>query len=461
MWMPTLCANRRNVSRFNFFDNGRIWPILILSMSNLLAEDQQYVWHPFTQMQTAREPLAIVRAKDATLYTADGKTYLDCNSSWWVNIHGHGNEVLKAALIEQYDAIDHVIFAGATHPKAVELSRRVLEILPDNLAKVFFSDDGSTAVEVALKMAFQYWYNLGMPKKRVLAIDGAYHGDTFGAMSIGQRGYFNEPFEHFFFETDFLPFPTREMEAKCLEQAAEWLQTGEFAAVILEPLIQGSAGMRMYRPEFLQALTELAQAHGVLAIYDEVMTGWGRTGTLFAMDQQEAKPDIVCLSKGLTGGILPLGLTVATQAVYNAFLAPETSKALLHGHSYTGNPLICAVACANLDLVARPAFQANIQRISASHAAFLAKMRGNSALSDIRQLGTIIALEIKVDSGSNYFSDLRDKAYDFFLDQGLLVRPLGNIIFLNPPYCMTNAELEKAYVAMEIFITQLTQESKA
>lgn len=424
-------------------------------MSKLLQEDQQYVWHPFTQMQTAREPLEIVQAKDATLYTADGKSYLDCNSSWWVNIHGHGNPVLKAALIEQYDAIDHVIFAGATHPKAVELSRRVLEILPDNLAKVFFSDDGSTAVEVALKMAFQYWHNLGAPKKRVLALDGAYHGDTFGAMSIGQRGYFNEPFEHFFFETDFLHFPTPERESECLEQATKWLDSGEFAAVIVEPLIQGSAGMRMYSASFLQALTELAQSRGVLVIYDEVMTGWGRTGTLFAMDQQSAQPDIVCLSKGLTGGILPLGLTVATQAIYDAFLAPETTKALLHGHSYTGNPLICAVACANLDLVAMPEFTANIQRVAANHAVFREKMKDHPRLSDVRQLGTILALEIKMDSGSGYFSNIRDKAYDFFLDHGLLVRPLGNIIFLNPPYCMTDAELFTAYAAMEAFLKEL------
>lgn len=425
-------------------------------MSKLLSEDQKYVWHPFTQMQTAITPLAVVKAKDATLYTEDGQTYLDCNSSWWVNTHGHGNAYLKKALIDQFDQIDHVIFAGATHPKAVELSRRVLEILPDNLSRVFFSDDGSTAIEVALKMAFQYWFNLDQPKRRILALEGAYHGDTFGAMSIGQRGYFNKPFEHLFFDVDFLPFPLEVKEAELLQMAENYFNSGEFAALIVEPLVQGSAGMYMYRPEFLEALFALAKRNNVLIICDEIMTGWGRTGKMFAMDYIQTAPDIVCLSKGLTGGVMSLGLTVATEKIYEAFLAPEKTKALLHGHSYTANPLACAVACANLDLIAEPLFFENIERINRQHALFAGRMKVHSKVMEVRHLGTIIAVEIQPEQEvSSYFSDIRDRAYTYFLSQGLLIRPLGNIVFLNPPYCMTNEELEKAYTAIEDFISQL------
>lgn len=424
-------------------------------MSNFLQEDQQYVWHPFTQMQTEPVPLAVVRAKDATLYNEDGKSYLDCNSSWWVNLHGHGNAHLKAALVDQFDAVDHVIFAGVTHPKAVELSRRILGYLPENLKKVFFSDDGSTAVEVALKMVFQYWFNLKQPKHRILALEGAYHGDTFGAMSVGQRDYFNAPFEHFFFDVDFIPFPSFENESICLQRAEELFETGEFAGMIIEPLVQGSAGMRMYRPEFLEALFQLAKKHNVLIICDEIMTGWGRTGKLFALDYVETHPDIVCVSKGLTAGILPLGLTIATQQIYDAFLGPDKAKALLHGHSYTGNPLACAVACANFDLIEQPEFDAHISRIAARHMHFADVIRQHPKLSDVRQQGTILAVEVRIPEGNSYFSSIRDVAYAYFLERGLLIRPCGNVIFLNPPFCTTNEELAQMYAGISSFLDSL------
>ncbi len=320
-------------------------------MSELLEKDKQYVWHPFTQMKTADAPLEIVKAEKTTLYAADGKTYIDCNSSWWVNVHGHGHPHIGKAISEQFSKIDHVIFAGATHPKAVELAERIIKILPKNhFQKVFFSDDGSTAVEVALKMAFQYWFNKNEPKKRILALDGAYHGDTFGAMAIGQRGYFNEPFEHFFFNVDQLEFPSAENEKELLIRAENLFKTNEFAAIILEPIIQGSAGMKTYSIKWLNDLVKIAKEYDVLVIFDEVMTAWGRTGKLFAMNHCDVVPDIVCLSKGLTGGVLPLGLTVTHDKIYNAFLSDEKSKALLHGHSFTGNPIVCAAACASLDL---------------------------------------------------------------------------------------------------------------
>lgn len=421
-------------------------------MSEILKYDRKHVWHPFTQMQTAPDPLVIVRAKDATLYTEDGKSYLDCNSSWWVNIHGHGHPYLQEALTRQFEALDHIIFAGATHPKAVELATRVVQLLPEPLQKVFFSDDGSTAVEVALKMVFQYWHNKNEPKKRILAFEGAYHGDTFGSMSVSQRGLFNQAFEHLLFEIDFLEFPAPDMEEKCLERAERLFQTGEFAALIIEPIVQGSAGMRMYRPRFLDDLCALAKKYGILIIFDEIMTAWGRTGKLFAMNYIRETPDIVCLSKGLTGGILPLGLTVATNTIFDAFLAPEKTKALLHGHSFTGNALACAAACASLDLMEDPGFFDDIDRISKQHTHFYNRVRLHPKLADVRQCGTIIALEIGEDKESSYFSAIRDKAYAYFLEHGLLVRPLGNVIFLNPPYCTTNEELDYIYQTIEHFL---------
>jgi adenosylmethionine-8-amino-7-oxononanoate aminotransferase len=424
-------------------------------MDDLLQKDRNYVWHPFTQMQTAPDPLVIVKAEKATLFAADGKEYLDCNSSWWVTLHGHNDPHLKQALINQFEEIDHVIFAGATHPKAIELAERVVRLLPNNFQKVFFSDDGSTSVEVAIKMVFQYWHNQSIDKKRIVALEGAYHGDTFGAMSISQRGYFNAPFEHLFFEVDYLPFPTQQREEEVLIAAEKLFSSNECAAIILEPLVQGSAGMMMYRPEFLERLVALAKANQVLVIFDEVMTGWGRTGNLFAMNYIDSTPDIVCLSKGLTGGVLPLGLTVATEAIYNAFLSPIKTKALLHGHSFTGNALACAVACANIDLIENTAFKDNIKRISEHHAAFGESLKAHLKVQEERQIGTIIAVEIKVSGSSSYFAGIRDVAYEYFISNGLLIRPLGNVVFLNPPYCVTNEELSRMYEGISGLLNHL------
>ena len=417
-------------------------------MKDLKNRDRQVVWHPFTQAKTEKNPLEIVRAKGVILTDTNGKNFLDVNSSWWVNVHGHGNEVIGNAIAEQFSELDHVIFAGVTHPKAVELAEKVIDILPKGFSKVFFSDDGSTSVEVALKMAFQFWFNKSQPRMKILAMEGAYHGDTFGAMSVGQRGYFFEPFEHLLFDVDYLPFPEKGTEMEFLKCAKDKLQSESYAALIVEPLVQGSAGMKMYKASVLEELMSLAREKDVLIIFDEVMTGWGRTGKLFAMEHVSLVPDIVCLSKGLTGGVLPLGLTVATERIFEAFLWDEKSKALLHGHSFTGNALSCSAAVASIGMMKSEHTLQNIKRIEEKFHQFGQILKSNPKVKEVRHLGAILAIEINVGS-EGYFSDVRDKMYHFMISKGILMRPLGNVIFLNPPYCISDEELDYTFEAIQ------------
>ena len=421
----------------------------------LFEKDKEYVWHPFTQVQTEAPPIHIVRAKGTKLIDDKEKSYIDCNSSWWVNIHGHGNKHIQKAINTQFKEVDHIIFAGATHSKAIELAERVANKLPKPLSKVFFSDDGSTSVEVALKMAIQYWHNKNEKRTKILAIDGAYHGDTFGAMSVCERGVFNRPFESLFFQVDFIDFPIPEKEETLLTNAETLLKLNQHAALIVEPLVQGSSGMRMYNPQFLDELVKLAKKYHTLVIFDEVMTGWGRTGKWFALNHIQEIPDIVCLSKGLTGGVLPLGLTVATKAIFNAFLGEEKQKAFLHGHSFTGNPLACAAACASLDLLEEEKTWRAIKRISTNYEPLIVELKSSPVIKEIRQLGTILAIELAVSEESSYFNSIRDEAYHYFLDNGLWIRPLGNVIFVNPPYCLTQAEQNRIFVVIKRFIKKL------
>lgn len=421
-------------------------------ISNVQQKDLDHVWHPFTQHHTAKEHLEITKAKGVYLYDSEGKKYIDANSSWWVNTHGHGHPHIAKAINEQFSTMDHIVFAGVTHPKAVELADRITSILPDHLEKVFFSDNGSTAVEIALKMVIQYFYNRGEKKNRFLAMSGSYHGDTFGAMSLGQRGYFNKPFEPYFFEASYIDFPTKENEQVVLLKAKELFETGDFAGMIIEPLVQGAAGMRMYSPEFLDALTKLARENGVLIIFDEVMTGFGRTGKMFSMDYCDIKPDLVALSKGLTAGVMALGLTVASNDIYNSFLSEDVGKALLHGHSFTANPIACAVACANLDLFEEKKTWEGINNIVQWNEAFSDELRKIAHITNIRQQGTIIAFEVKTDGENSYFSDIKTKAYEFFLEKGILLRPLGNTIFINAPYVIEKKEYEVITSAILSFL---------
>ncbi|GAB2552092.1 adenosylmethionine--8-amino-7-oxononanoate transaminase [Spirosoma aerophilum] len=423
-------------------------------MNELAERDRAVIWHPFTQMQTAPLPIPIVRGSGSVLYGADGREYLDMVSSWWVNIHGHAHPHIASRVSEQLQILEHVIFAGFTHQPAVELAERLLAILPPNQSKVFYSDNGSTAVEVALKMAFQYWHNLGQPRKKIVAFENAYHGDTFGAMAVSGRSAFTAPFAPFLFDVIYLPVPTPGQEEAVLQQA-ETLFSEDVAAFIAEPLVQGAGGMVMYEPGVLDTLFRLARSKGALIIADEVMTGFGRTGKRFASDHLTEKPDMMCLSKGLTGGTMALGVTSCAEHIYSAFLSTDKHKTLFHGHSFTANPLACTAALASMDLLLLPETEANIQRIAASHADFARQLATYPTVENIRQHGTLLAFDLKAGEQTSYFNNIRDVAYNFLLDRGILMRPLGNVLYIMPPYCTSDEQLTYTYEQVKLLLTTI------
>jgi adenosylmethionine-8-amino-7-oxononanoate aminotransferase len=414
---------------------------------SLIERDLAVIWHPYTQMKTAQPPIPIVRGEGSCLFSEDGKKYIDAISSWWVNIHGHSHPYIAQKVAEQLNKLEHAIFAGFTHPGAVELAERLLAILPSNQAKAFYSDNGSTAVEVAIKMCLQYWHNKGEQRTKILAFKNAYHGDTFGAMSVSGRSAFTAAFDSLLFEVEFIDLPNKDNIGSIKSQISSL--KSQISCFIFEPLVQGSAGMIMYEAAYLNELMAHCQKENVLLIADEVFTGFGRTGKAFACDHIETRPDIMCFSKGLTGGTMAFGLTTCTQDIYNAFLSDDRMKTLFHGHSYTANPVACAAALASLDLFLESSTQENINRIADKHRAFAVKVAGHRSLKTTRQTGTILALEWETGNNTSYFSSLRDKLYHYFLDAGIILRPLGNIIYILPPYCITDAELDYIYSTIE------------
>jgi len=421
-------------------------------MSDLLNIDRQHVWHPFTPLVGSDDPVLITSAEGVYLTTQDGRKILDAVSSWWVNIHGHANPQLAKAIAKQAGMLEHVIFAGFTHEPAITLSQNLLSILPQNQSKIFFSDNGSTAVEVALKMAFQYWYNQGVTRKKIIALDGAYHGDTFGAMSVGERGLFTDPFKSYLFETAFIAFPRKDNEESVMKEFSAWVEKGDVAAFIYEPLVQGAGGMRMYTPAFLDTLLSKAKAHNVVCIADEVFTGFGRTGKLFASHYCEQAPDIMAVSKGITGGMMPLGVTSCSAEIASAYMTSEFTKTFFHGHSYTGNPLACAVANASFELLMKEECLQRIRQIEEHHHEFKQRIESHSAVHEVRVQGTILALELKTSEGTNYSNELRKKIYPFFLERKILLRPLGNVIYILPPYVITPEQLDQVYTAIMEFL---------
>lgn len=410
---------------------------------NFSEIDKQNIWHPFTQHQIAGDQLCIVYADGCYLEDEQGSRYLDAISSWWTNLFGHRHPYITQSIKNQLDTLDHVLFAGFTHPAAVELSQKLLKILPSNQAKLFFSDNGSTAVEVALKMAFQYWYNKGMPKTRIVAFKQAYHGDTFGAMSVGARGVFNRPFESLFFEVDAIDLPTDENFQAVLNEFEHILSRGGVAAFIFEPLVLGSAGMKMYNASHLDELLSVAAKYDVLCIADEVMTGFGRTGKHFATDYLNHKPDMLCMSKGITGGFMPLGVTSCTQEIYAAFLSTDKLKTFFHGHSYTAYPLACAAASATMDVLEKE--WQMVEQLCKWQAAHVLQLVKHKKVAQIRQTGTIVAFEIQSSSTADYFNEIRDEFYAEILKRGILLRPLGNTVYIMPPYTINSEELQLVY----------------
>jgi adenosylmethionine-8-amino-7-oxononanoate aminotransferase len=425
--------------------------------AEVVARDRRHVWHPFTQHGTETEPIVLTGAKGASLFDADGNEILDLVSSWWTCTHGHSHPKLNAALAEQAARFEHVMFAGFTHEPAANLAAAVARVLPGDLGRVFFSDDGSTSVEVALKIAYQYWVNRGEPRRQLLVgFDGGYHGDTLGAMSLGRGSQMFSAFRDLMCKVMVLPYPAtfeddeaaEEREAGALS-AFEALLTDRgntIAAFIIEPVLQGAGGMRVCRPSFLKRLVEIARDAGVLVIFDEVATGFGRTGTMFAMEQAGVVPDLVCLSKGLTAGYMPMAVTVAREAVFEAFLGESFDRALPHGHSFTANPLACAVALASLALFDEERTLARIARINRRHRDVMAELAVRPDVTRPRLIGSILAFDVK--AAGAYQSTASRALRNWYLAHGLNIRPLGQTLYLMPPYCITDAELTRAYAGM-------------
>jgi adenosylmethionine-8-amino-7-oxononanoate aminotransferase len=420
---------------------------------NLVERDLKVIWHPYTQMQTALPPIPIVRGEGACLFDENGKKYIDAVSSWWVNIHGHAHPYIAQKVAEQLQKLEHVIFAGFTHQGAVELAERLVNLLPRNQAKVFYSDNGSTAVEVALKMCLQYWNNKGESRTKILAFNNAYHGDTFGAMAVSGRSAFTAAFDPLLFEVEFIDLPN-EGNLDALKGEISNLKS-ELACFIFEPLVQGAGGMVMYEAKYLNELMSHCRHEGVLMIDDEIFTGFGRTGKPFACDHVTEQPDIMCFSKGLTGGTMALGVTTCSQEIFDAFLSDDRLKTLFHGHSFTANPIACAAALASMDLFMEPSTHTNIKRIEHLHTRFMQKIKDHPKIKTIRQTGTILAMEWETGGNTSYFSSLRDTLYQYFLDAGIILRPLGNVIYILPPYCITNDELNYIYSKIEIALNEI------
>lgn len=416
---------------------------------NLIERDRQHLWHPYTQHKTAALPIAIGKGKDALLWDENGKEYIDAIASWWVNPFGHSNHFIADAIYKQLTTLEHVLFGGFTHEPAIILAEKLLELLPDNQKKLFFSDNGSTAVEVAIKVALQYFYNKGEKKPTIIAFENAFHGDTFAAMAASGISFYTQAFHGMFIDVVRIPVPTKGNEKASFAALREVVKTNGCAAFIFEPLVQGAAGMVMYEPEALDELLKICREHKILTIADEVMTGFGKTGKNFACDYLYNQPDMMCLSKALTGGTIPMAVTTFTGDIFDGFYDDDINKALFHGHTFTANPTGCAAALASLALLQTPEMQQNIIRVNKKHLDFQNRIALHPKVVTTRVLGVIFALEIKTEGQASYYGTLRNKLYDFFIENGIILRPVGNIVYILPPYVITDGQLQKIYEAVE------------
>lgn len=412
-------------------------------MKNISERDTKYVWHPLTQHKLSPKMLGIVKAKGVKLTDETGKEYIDGISSWYTCMYGHCNKYILKKVYKQMQKLDQVVFSGFTHDPAVKLSEELIKLLPQNQQKLFFSDNGSTAVEIGIKMALQYHFNRGEKRNILLAFEDGFHGDTFGAMSVSGLSVYNGPFKDFFIDVERIPVPTKENISKTLALLENRLKTPDIAGFIYEPLVQGAAAMQMHDATHLTPILELLQHHGVLTIADEVMTGFGKTGKHFASDYIIVKPDIMCLSKALTAGLIPMAITTCTQRIYDAFYSDEVAKGLFHGHTYTANPIACTAALAGLKLLQTKKIQQRIKRTIKSHQQFNLEIKDHPKVARTRQTGIIYALDLHIEM--TRYGSLRDKLYKHFMDHGIFLRPLGNTIYILAPYIIKPKQLKKIY----------------
>lgn len=421
---------------------------------NLIERDRKYVWHPFTQQKNMANPLAITKAKDSYLFDENGNAYIDAISSWWVNIHGHSNAYIAQKIYEQALQLEHIIFAGFTHAPAVTLAERLLKILPGNFSKIFYSDDGSTSTEVAIKMAIQYWWNeqstvngpqRTVKRNKLLAFKNSYHGDTFGAMSVSDRSVFTLAFHDILLDVIFIDVPDEGNLGSIKNKIEE--QADSIAAFIYEPLVQGAGGIKIYDAGLMDELLHFIQQKNIVCIADEVMTGFGRTGKMFASEYLQAKPDIICLSKGITGGTMALGVTACSEKIYNAFVRDDAQKTFFHGHSFTANPLACTAANASLDLFEKNNVLGKARHITQRNIAFTKQLKQLGGIKNVRTLGTILAFEI-IKGADEYLNTISTTITEKALQKGVYIRPLGNTVYIMPPYCITDEELNKVYAVL-------------
>ena len=413
----------------------------------LTERDQKHLWHPLTQHKLYPIHLPITKAKGSILYDDQGKSYIDGIASWYTCMYGHCNDFITSKIKDQIDELDQVVFSGFTHKPAIELSEKLINILPDNQEKIFFSDNGSTSVDVAIKMALQFYHNRGEKRTKLIALENAFHGDTFGAMSVSGLSVYNGPFEKYLLRVERIEVPTKENIDNVLHSFEQLVNSGEIAAFIYEPLVQGAAAMKMFDSHLLEKLLDIARHSGVITIADEVMTGFGKTGRNFASDHMTANPDIICLSKALTAGVAPMAITTCTKEVYNAFYDDDLKKGFFHGHTYSANPLACTAAIAGIDLLLSDDIQGKIRHIEKKHLVFKNFMDQQTKVKSTRVIGVIFALELNLEM--DRYGSLRDELFNHFMSQGVFLRPLGNTIYILPPYVITDKELQRIYDSIE------------
>ncbi|MCW5518381.1 adenosylmethionine--8-amino-7-oxononanoate transaminase [Aureitalea sp. L0-47] len=414
---------------------------------SLSQRDIKNIWHPLTQHKTATAPIGIVKAAGAVLHDEEGKEYIDGIASWYTAMYGHCNEYIVEAVTRQMKQLDQIVFTGFTHEAAVTLGEKLLEILPANQSRIFFNDNGSTAVEAAIKMAFQFHFNKGEKRDTIIAFEEGFHGDTFGAMSASGLSVYNGPFEDFFLKVERIPAPQEDNLDEVLEKLKAIISNNKCAAFLYEPLVQGAAGMKFHSPEGLNAIHKVCREHGILCIADEVMTGFGKTGMNFASEYVATKPDIICLSKALTAGLVPMGITSCSQQVYEAFLDDDIARGFFHAHTYSANPPACAAAIAGIELLTSEEIQKSIRRIETNHKQFAASIRDHKKVRGVRTLGVILAVDINADMSR--YGSLRNKLFEFFMERGIFLRPLGNTIYVLPPFVINDGQLQKIYKAIE------------